>query len=69
VKVGHRAALPYAAPKPAAGQGEAYDPGDHTVAEVIAYAAEHPDQLDDIEAAETSGKARSTLLAGLEAMS
>jgi len=68
MRIGHRAALP---PPPEPEQVDVeggFDPGDHTVAEVIAYAAEHPDQLDDIQAAETAGKARSTLLAGLEAM-
>lgn len=41
---------------------EEYDPGDHTVEEVLAYAAEHPDQADEIAAAEEAGKARVTIL-------
>jgi hypothetical protein len=39
-----------------------YDPGEHTVDEVIAYAEAHPDEVDDIIAAEEAGKGRVTLL-------
>ena len=42
-----------------------YDPGAHTVAEVEAYVADHPDELDAITAAEEAGKARVTLLNAL----
>jgi hypothetical protein len=41
---------------------EAYDPAEHTVDEVLAYAEEHPDEVDDIAAAEEAGKNRTTLL-------
>jgi len=41
---------------------EAYDPGAHTVDEVLAYADEHPDEVDQIIRAEEAGKHRSTLL-------
>lgn len=49
----------------AASAPAAYDPGEHTVAEVLAYADEHPDELRAIYDAEVAGKARSTLLDGL----
>jgi PKD repeat protein len=39
-----------------------YDPADYTVDEVLAYAADHPDEIDDIRVAEEAGKNRSTLL-------
>lgn len=45
---------------------EVFDPGDHTVAEVLAYVEEHPDQTDAIREAEQDGKARTTLLTALE---
>lgn len=64
MRVGHRAALPYATPPVV--QGGAYDPGLHTVAEVIAYVADHPDQRAAVRDAEAAGKARSTLLTALE---
>jgi hypothetical protein len=41
---------------------EVYDPSAHTVDEVLAYAAEHPDEVADIVSAEEAGKSRSTLL-------
>lgn len=41
---------------------EPYDPGQHTVAEVLAYAADHPDEVDDIVAAEEAGQGRVTIL-------
>ena len=46
----------------ATGNGGAYDPGAHTVDEVLAYAADHPDEVNAIAAAEEAGKNRSTLL-------
>lgn len=48
-------------------EDDAYDPGDFTVADVEAYAAEHPDQVQAIVAAERAGKNRTTLLAALGA--
>lgn len=47
-------------PEPA--PAEAYDPGVHTVDEVLAYADAHPDEVGAIIAAEEAGKNRSTLL-------
>jgi len=41
---------------------EAFDPGEHTVAEVEAYLDEHPDERDRVLAAEADGKARVSLL-------
>ena len=69
MRVGHRAALPYQQPKPAGEESttpEAYDPGGYTTAEVVAYASDHPDELDAIYQAEVDGRARSGLLAQLE---
>jgi len=40
----------------------AFDPGEHTVAEVHDYLAAHPDQLDAVVAAEKSGKARTSIV-------
>jgi hypothetical protein len=67
VRVGHRAALPLPeTPAPAApgkaAAGEGFDPGAHTIAEVLAYVSEHPDEIDAIYGAELAGKARVTLL-------
>lgn len=45
---------------------EAFDPGTHTVDEVRAYIAGHPDERDAVLTAEAAGKARSTLLAAAE---
>lgn len=42
-----------------------FDPHDHGVEEVLAYVAEHPDELDAIVAQEQAGKARKTLLQAL----
>lgn len=42
-----------------------FDPSAHSVAEVIAYADEHPDETDAILAAERDGKNRSTILNAL----
>lgn len=43
-------------------EGEEFDPADHTVDEVLAYIDEHPDELDDVLAAEEDGKNRVTLV-------
>jgi len=57
------------APAPAAADelplGTGYDPGVHTVSEVLAQADAHPDTVQALYDAEAAGKARSTLLAGL----
>jgi hypothetical protein len=39
-----------------------FDPGEHTVAEVEEYLAEHPDQRSRVLEAEAAGKARVSLL-------
>lgn len=39
-----------------------FDPADHTVAEVLRWLAEHPDDRDRILALEEQGKARRTIL-------
>lgn len=44
---------------------ERYDPGAHTVAEVTAYVADHPEERAAVLAAEEQGRARVTLLAQL----
>lgn len=62
MRVGHRAALPLPDSPPVGG---GFDPGQHTVSEVLAYLADHPDETDAIRAAEETGKARSTLLDAL----
>ena len=54
-------------PAAAAPQAE-FDPYDHTVAEVLDYAAAHPADVERLFVAEQGGKARSTLLAQLEGM-
>lgn len=65
MRVGHRAALPLPEPEPPpVGEG-GYDPGEHTVAEVLEYVADHPDQAENIREAEENGKARTTLLDAL----
>lgn len=43
------------------------DPGSFTVAQVEEWVADNPDMVDDVLAAEESGKARTTLVAWLEA--
>lgn len=59
-------------PSPAAGEvppeETGYDPGEHTVDEVVTYAEAHPDDVGDLLAAEEMGKNRSTLIARLETM-
>lgn len=53
---------------PAADDGsEAFDPGEHTVADVKAWVTDHPDQVQAIYDAEVAGKARQTLLDWLTA--
>lgn len=37
---------------------EGFDPSEHTVDEVNAYLEDHPDEADDVLAAERAGKAR-----------
>lgn len=46
----------------AAPEASAFDPGAHTVAAVLEYLAEHPEQRDAVLAAEAAGKARKSLL-------
>ena len=46
----------------------AYVPGDHTVPEVLAYAAAHLGELAAIRAAEVAGLNRSTAITGLDAL-
>jgi hypothetical protein len=41
---------------------EAFDPGDHSIADVKAYIEANPDELDDVLAAEEAGKGRVTLI-------
>lgn len=41
-----------------------YDPGAHTVAEVLAYMAEHPDEADAVRAGEAAGKNRKGIVEG-----
>ena len=41
---------------------EGFNPSDHTVAEVLAYIAENPDQKDVVIAAEKAGKNRTTVV-------
>jgi hypothetical protein len=43
-----------------------FDPGDHTVAEVEQYVADHPDQREAVLDAELAGKNRTTLVGSLE---
>ena len=44
---------------------DGFDPGEHTVEEVVEYVADHPDELEAVLVAERAGKARVTLLAVL----
>ena len=50
-----------------AGAEEAFDPGDYTIDQVLAYVDANPDEVDSVLAAEEAGKARSTLITQLEA--
>jgi len=45
---------------------DAFDPGEHTVADVEAYLAEHPDERDAVLAAERDGKNRVSLVGDTE---
>jgi hypothetical protein len=45
--------------------GDVFDPGEHTVEEVIDYVEDNPDERDRVIKAEQDGKRRSTLLASL----
>lgn len=45
----------------------AYDPGEHTVAEVQSYVDAHPESVDAVYASEQAGKGRVTLLDWLAA--
>ena len=40
-----------------------FDPGAHSVAEVLAYLADHPEDADRVRALEFAGKARKTIVA------
>lgn len=40
-----------------------FNPAEHSVADVLAYLAEHPDDVDRVRALEADGKARKTILA------
>jgi len=57
-----------AAEQAAPANGEEWDPADYTVAEIIEYVDEHPDEAADILAAEQAGKNRSTLISHLESL-
>ena len=46
----------------------AYDPGAHTVADVIAFAEDHPEQVQALLDAEQAGRNRTTLVSQLEEM-
>jgi hypothetical protein len=53
-------------PPPEGDDGDVFDPGAHTVADVEAYVDENPDELDAVLAAEKAGKNRVTLVEALE---
>ena len=44
------------------GENSTYDPGEHTVAEVEQYLAEHPEETEAVLAAERAGRARKGLV-------
>lgn len=50
----------------AAGDSAGFDPDEHTAAEVVAYAEQHPEDLDRLLEAERAGKDRTTVIAALE---
>lgn len=50
------------------GNGDYFDPADYSIPEVLSWAEENPDQLDNLIEAEEAGKARVTLLAQLNDM-
>lgn len=41
---------------------DGFDPSAHTVAEVLSYLAEHPDEAEAVLAAEATGKGRTSIL-------
>lgn len=47
-------------------QAPSFDPGEHTVAEVTAYADDNPDDVARVRAVEAAGQGRKTLLADLD---
>lgn len=49
-----------------AADAESFDPGEHTVADVLAYVEEHPDQKAAVRKAERKGQGRVTLLRSLD---
>jgi hypothetical protein len=49
-------------------EAEAFDPADHTVAEVLEHLEANPDDFEAVYAAESAGKQRSTLLAQLDTL-
>lgn len=49
-------------------QTGSYDPGEFTVAEVVAYATDNPEEVQSIIDAEEAGRSRTTLLNQLRAM-
>jgi len=49
-------------------EDDVFDPAEYTIPDVLAYAEGNPEQVQDIIAAEALGKARSTLLAKLDAL-
>ena len=55
-----------AAADPASAGGDAFDPAEGTIDDVRAYVEAHPDELEDVLAAEKAGKDRSTLVAWLD---
>jgi hypothetical protein len=57
---------PPVVPEQKSSSSGAFDPGEHTVAEVEDYVAKHPDQADAVLAAEQAGKNRTTLVSSLE---
>jgi len=59
---------PEAAPESNVEVEVGYDPGAHTVTEVIGFVEDNPDQLEDVIAAEQAGKDRVTLITHLEGM-
>lgn len=46
-------------------QDTPFDPADHTVADVLEYVKEHPEQAEDVAALEAEGKGRQSLLEAL----
>jgi hypothetical protein len=57
------ALAPAREPNTGAPEALAFDPGAHTVAKVLAYLIEHPEERDAVLAAEAAGKARKSILA------